>query len=218
MQIVYPSVEFVNFVSYEDLLHKITYGARKCYKSYKQENDTLEKNENFVRNIIKRGHESVLEHGVITLDIKTDRGVLAEFTRHRTGIAYSVESTRYCNYSDSGIEFITPLTMYPKGCSEDIVNKHFESYEKAEKDYCELIKLGSTPQEARQVLPMSLSTNMVVTANVREWRHILKLRTSTAAHPNCQHLFTLIQKLFIKHYPVFFEDIPQNEIYWNSLA
>lgn len=218
MIIVFPKVEFVDFVEYKDLLHKVVYGARKCYKSYKDENDTLEKNEKFIEKIVKSGHDSVLEHGTISLDIKTDRGVLAELTRHRTGIAYSVESTRYCNYSYDDIEFISPLTMYPNGCPTEVMEEHINAYRKAEEEYNKLISLGSTPQEARQVLPMALATNMVVTANIREWRHILKLRTPTNAHPNCQHLFTVIQKLFIDKYPIFFNDIPHNEIYWNTVA
>lgn len=207
MNIMLPSVVLENPVSYVELLSLIERAGRVCYKS----EDRITENSSaiFIKNIIKRGHEAVLEHGIITVRVICDRGVSHEIVRHRIG-AYCQESTRYCNYSKEKfgktITFILPAD-YEK--SENCFK--FDVWEKAmkaaEMAYFEMLEKGATPQEARSVLPNSTKTEMYITYNIREWRHFLKLRTSAAAHPDMQKIANKILALFKKEYPLFFEDI-----------
>lgn len=224
MKLIPQSFEILNAKTETEIIGNIAFAARTCYKSYNEEKDTYAANSKFIKNIISHGHDSVLEHETIRLKMTVDRGVLAELTRHRIGVAYSVESTRYCNYDSDDIRFIDPLC----GKFEDIdeyhiyediitIDNHTEmisrreihlmAYEDAEEYYKRLIKYGATPQEARQVLPMALATDLVITANIREWRHILKLRTSQGAHPYCRDIFGQILGKFKVLYPVLFSDI-----------
>lgn len=218
MKLISQSFEILNPKTEEEILKSIEMAGRTCYKSHDKISDNS--CEKFVKNIISRGHESVLEHDSIQLKIITDRGVLAEFTRHRIGVAFSVESTRYCNYGDKEIEFIDPRCGRYDKLTETILDEngdpknkfltHIKAYNDAERYYKLLIKQGATPQEARQVLPQALKVEMIVTANIREWRHILKLRTSPQAHPHCKDLFGKILDEFQKIYPVLFGDLTIN--------
>lgn len=223
MILIPQSFEILNEKMEIEILSNIAYAARTCYKSYKEEKDTYAANAKFVKNILARGHESVIEHESIRVKMTVDRGVLAELTRHRIGVAYSVESTRYCNYESDDIRFIDPSCgefenfdeqhECSDSCSGDCASStlsrrdlHIMAYEDAEEYYKRLITLGASPQEARQVLPMALATDLVMTANIREWRHILKLRTSAGAHPYCRDIFGKILKEFSVKYPILFGD------------
>jgi len=157
------------------------------------------------------GHESVIEHEKITVRIICDRGVTHEIVRHRIA-SYSQESTRYCNYSNNKfgneITVIEP-SFWDKNSKKDKIkyNTWKKALIKAEEAYLKLIELGATPQEARSVLPNSLKTEIVVTMNIREWRHFFKLRTSKAAHPQMQEIARPILDEFKKLIPVLFDDI-----------
>lgn len=180
----------------------------KCGRTaYKSENNMCDGSaEKFCRNIIKNGHESVLEHGNITVKLITDRGVSHELVRHRIA-SYTQESTRYCNYSsdkfDGEVAFILP--------SYATVNFLFKPWLSAiiyaEKRYFEMLSAGASPQQARDVLPNSLKTEVVITANIREWRNILKLRTDKSAHPQMVAIMTDILTEFKKRFPILFDDI-----------
>ena len=205
MKVVEPKVEFINPPVYENLLSLIELAGRTCYKSeHKIAGDSAVQ---FIRNIVKRGHEAVLEHGSITVRFTCDRGVSHEIVRHRLA-AYCQESTRYCNYSKDGfggeISVIAPSTL-------EYGRRGYELWalacEDAEKAYFNLLNWGSSPQEARAVLPNSLKTEVVMTANLREWRHFLRLRCSPAAHPDMRVVATMLLGLLQSSYPVFFEDI-----------
>jgi thymidylate synthase (FAD) len=161
-----------------------------------------------------------LEHESITLDITTDRGVLAELTRHRIGVGYSVESTRYVNYS-KGVEFIIPVEydkdakVFPDGKALDIRYKIFqEACETAAYAYNQLIKNGAKPQEARAVLPQALKVNMKVTMNIRAWRHFFELRCAPSAHPNMREIAIAILLEFHKKMLPLFEDIKYDEDFY----
>lgn len=205
MKIIEPSVELLNAPSYETLLTTIEAAGRTCYKSEDKIKDGSA--EKFVRAIIKRGHEAVIEHGSVTVRFICDRGVSHEIVRHRMA-SYCQESTRYCNYGKEGfdgeITVIRPSHMQP--CMED-----FEIWEKAinscENAYFDLLDYGCTPQEARSVLPNSLKTEVVMTANLRELRHFCKLRCAPAAHPDMRVVANMLLQELKAVYPVFFEDI-----------
>lgn len=205
MKIIEPSVELVNAPDYATLLSTVEQAGRTCYKS--EDKITDGSAEKFVRNILKRGHEAVIEHASLTVRFTCDRGVSHEIVRHRLA-AYCQESTRYCNYSkecfDSEITVIRPAYMQPG-------MKDFEIWEKAmnscENAYFDLLDYGCTPQEARSVLPNSLKTEVVMTADMREWRHFIRLRCAPAAHPDMRVVAKLLYDLLKSTYPVFFEDI-----------
>lgn len=203
----------------ENILATIESFGRVCYKSEdKIGSGTAEK---FVRNIIKRGHESVIEHVAMSIRFIVDRGVSHEIVRHRF-VSFSQESTRYCSYKGA-VEFIIPNWVgIPEGEYNDISEAEkfsqkeriwLESLFSAENAYNKLLEEGCSPQDARAVLPNSLKTEIVCTANMREWRHVLKLRTGSGAHPQMKEIMKpLLKELKSgKETGVLFEDIENTD-------
>lgn len=205
MKIIDASVELAQEIDAEQIMKHIERAGRVCYKSESRISDTSA--EKFIANIIKSGHESVIEHVSLTFKIICDRGVTHEIVRHRLA-SYSQESTRYCNYS--GDKFGNELTFI-KPCfwHEDDENYLLwkKTLEVIEQNYMALIKNGAKPQEARSILPNSLKTEIFMTANLREWRHFLKLRTSPRAHPQMREVAVKIYKILKEKLPVIFSDI-----------
>lgn len=189
----------------EEILKRLERAGRVCYKS--EDKITQDSAEKFLTNIIKRGHESVLEHEKITIRVICDRGVTHELVRHRIA-SYSQESTRYCNYSNE--KFGSELTLI-KPCfwAEDDPRYIIwsEQMQQIEHTYFKLTEAGASPQEARSILPNSLKTEIVVTMNIREWRHFFKLRTATTAHPQMREIANMVLAEFRKKIPVLFDDI-----------
>ena len=174
--------------------------GRTCYKS--EDRITSESAEKFVKSILDSGHESVIEHSSVSVRFITNRGVTHELVRHRL-CAFSQESTRYVRYSGS-MEFIRPV-WYGQDKTADSI---FESAcRQAEWNYEDLLERGWRPEQAREVLPNSLKTEICVTANMREWRHILKLRTSKRAHPQMRALMKDCLDGFHMTFPVLFDDL-----------
>jgi thymidylate synthase (FAD) len=160
----------------------IELAARTCYKS--TPGDKPESTENFVRRIsINQGHASVIEHAVASLRFITDRGITHEMVRHRIA-SYSQESTRYVNYTKDKHGGGDLKFIHPEGLTQEQQNFSCYAFETAQGLYNEAISLGMTPQQARYYLPNGVKTEIVMTANAREWLHFLTLRTSKAAHPN----------------------------------
>ena len=205
MKIIEPKVELINPISYDNLLSTVEIAGRTCYKS--EDKITDGSAEKFVRNILKRGHEAVIEHASLTVRFTCDRGVSHEIVRHRLA-AYCQESTRYCNYSNgdfgSEITVIRPSTFI---VNTPVYRIWKGSCERAEIAYFDLLNEGCTPQEARSVLPNSLKTEVVMTADMREWRHFIRLRCAPTAHPDMRVVAGLLYDLLKSNYPVFFEDI-----------
>lgn len=200
-------------VNGSEILKLIEKVGRTCYKS--EDRITEDSSKIFVKNIIKHGHEAVIEHYNITVRVICDRGVTHEIVRHRLA-SYAQESTRYCNYSKE--KFSNQIAFIEPGfwdISTDDGKKKYELWKEAmefsEKKYMELIECGATPQEARSVLPNSLKTELVMTMNLREWRHFLKLRTSTAAHPQVRELAMPLLAKFKELIPIVFDDINYTE-------
>ena len=224
MKIIEPRVELMREFDGADVLKFIERCGRTCYQSEK--NITADSADKFVRNLIKRGHESVLEHFSATFKIICDRGVMAELTRHRLA-SFSVESTRYNNYAsdkfDGELTFIRPhLQSNTVGMKEEIYEKALTknmsffvltniAWESKMRDveefYKNLIESGIQPEQARAILPNSLKTEIVMTANLRELRHILKLRMAKDAHPQMRQVALMILKILKGKLPVVFEDI-----------
>ncbi|MCI7205025.1 MAG: FAD-dependent thymidylate synthase [Clostridium sp.] len=205
MRIIKPQVILEEDINGEEILKKIEKIGRVCYKS--ENNVTEESSKRFVSNVLKRHHESVIEHESISVRIVCDRGVTHELVRHRVA-SYSQESTRYCNYSND--KFGNELTFI-EPCFWQKESKQYKLWEnqmkQAEDNYIELINEGATPQEARSILPNSLKTEIVVTMNLREWRHFFKLRTAPDAHPQMIEIAKMILDLFKEKIPVIFDEI-----------
>ena len=205
MKIINPSFEILSPVDGQAILQHIERCGRVCYKSEDKITDTSA--QTFVGSIIKRGHEAVLEHASVTVKFVVDRGVSHEIVRHRLA-AYCQESTRYCNYSKDGfggqVTFIQPnfLDRGTRGWELWVL-----ACEQAEKAYFDLLNWGCSPQEARAVLPNSLKTEVVMTANLREWRHFFTLRTAPAAHPQMREVAIPLLCRMQELIPVVFDDI-----------
>lgn len=207
MKILKPSVEFVTPVNGEIVLQRLEECGRVCYKS--EDKITDGSAEKFIRGIIKSGHEAVLEHCSFTVKWIVDRGISHELVRHRIA-AYCQESTRYCNYGkdrfENEIAVIEPFYLN-KGTNG--YQTWYEACIAAEKAYFELLEFGCTPQEARAVLPTCLKTEVVMTADIREWRHFFRLRCSKAAHPQMREVALQLLDMCCERMPVLFEDVKE---------
>lgn len=205
MRIINASYKIETPINGKQILKRIEKAGRTCYKS--EDRITAESAKVFVRTLIERGHESVLEHASITVRFVCDRGISHEIVRHRLA-SYSQESTRYCNYGND--RFGNQITFI-KPCFLEEGTGGYKLWKQAmfiaEKEYFELLNWGCTLQGARSVLPNSVKTEIVMTANLREWRHFLKLRTATAAHPQMRELTVPLLKELQERIPVVFDDI-----------
>jgi len=211
MRIVEPKVEIITPIDGNEILKHLEQVGRICYKS--EDRITSESAEQFVAGIIKRGHEAVIEHFNITVRFVTDRGITHEIVRHRIA-SYAQESTRYCNYNkdkfDNQISVIMP-TDIKNGGDDDAKDTWLMACEFAENFYNNLIDQGCKPQTARSVLPTCTKTEIMVTMNLREWRHFIRLRAAKAAHPDMRLLALDLLRQFKESIPVIFDDIKFEE-------
>lgn len=180
-------------------LQQIEYWGRLSWKS--EDKMTPNSAPRFVKMLIDKGHESVIEHVCLTAKFVIDRGVSHELVRHRLA-SFTQESTRYCNYKTKGVVFIEP-----PGLDEETRKLWLHSVSVAEATYLNMLDRGVSPQIARSVLPNSLKTEIVVTANLREWRHIFKLRCAKPAHPQMREVMIPLLRQFQLAIPVVFDDI-----------
>jgi len=205
MKIIEPSIEILDDIDGEQILRKLERAGRVCYKSEgKMADGTAQK---FIQSIIGRGHESVIEHEKVTVLVTCDRGVTHEIVRHRIA-SYSQESTRYCNYMGdkfgNELTFIKPCFWHedaPAFATWKACMQHIED------TYLELINQGVKAEQARAILPNSLKAEIVVTMNMRSWRHFLSLRSEVAAHPQIRQIAGMILNEFKARIPFLFDDI-----------
>jgi len=200
MNIIEPSVEIIDCLDEDSILTKLEMCGRTAYKS--EDKITKGSAERFIRSIIKSGHGSVLEHVNVTIKFICDRGVTHELVRHRIA-SYTQESTRYCNYSKKGVVFILP----PWGFTDSDLC----FLESVERQYNNKINSGQTPQQARAFLPNCLKTEIATTMNIREWRHVLGLRTQPDCHPQMRQIMNILLKEFKQKLPVLFVGIEVND-------
>ena len=212
MQVIKPSIEIIDMEDYETIVKKIERIGRVCYKSEgKITEDSAEK---FIKGLLTRQHESVIEHENVTVRLICDRGVTHEIVRHRIA-SYSQESTRYCNYSRDKFDNQITVIDLASGFEYDLTKENdkakydvwCQAMESAEKAYFRMLELGATPQEARSVLPNSLKTEIVVTMNLRSWRNFFRLRVDSHAHPQMREVATMVYEEFKKRLPVFVADL-----------
>ena len=200
MRVVDPSVELKYTVDPTETLKHIEEVARTCYKS--KDKITDNSHVSFIKRLVRRGHEAMLEHGSVTAKFIVDRGVSHELVRHRIA-SFAQESTRYCNYGNLGLTFIKPSSI----SDPMLIGLWTNAMHIASNAYLSLLNNGCSPQQARAVLPNSLATSLVITANLREWRTILKLRCALDAHPDMRHIMLQTLQKMYELFPPVFEDI-----------
>lgn len=204
MQIINPSYEILTPINGVEILKFLEKIGRGCYKS--EEKITDNSYIPFITNIVNRGHHAMLEHFSISVKFICDRGVSHELVRHRVA-SFAQESTRYCNYGKNNeLSFIDPRHAFgwKDNSVEFLVWEH--RMKEAETTYLNLVgvDINMPPQEARDILPNSLKTEIVITANLREWMHIFELRAAPTAHPQMRELMIPLLKEFDQMIPILF--------------
>lgn len=204
MELIEPKV-YVEEYNGKEIMKKIERACRICYRS--EDKITDNSYQNLLKNCINRGHESVLEHEKISVLLVGDIGTYKDLTRHRIA-SFSVESTRYCNYGKdkfgNQLKFMKPVHI-DEGTKEYEIWK--ECMENIEKAYIEMSKLGALPDQLRMLLPHSTASQYALTANIREWRHILSLRCSSHTHPAIRQLLIPLLLKFKEDMPELFDNI-----------
>ena len=204
MKIIEPLIEVEKFDGIK-IMKNIERACRTCYRS--EGLITEDSYKKLLKNCINRGHESVLEHEKITIRMICDIGVYKDLTRHRFG-SFSIESTRYCNYGkdkfESEIKFIKPCNIDE---SSELYSNWIEAISFIEKKYIAMSNNGATPDQMRMILPHSTAAEVTMTANIREWRHILDLRTKQMTHPAIRQLLIPLLLYFKQEMPELFEKI-----------
>ena len=203
MKIVEPGFEILTNINGNRILKSIEMKARVCYKS--EDRITDDSCVKFVKMLVDRGHEAMIEHESISVKVICDRGVSHEIVRHRLA-SYAQESTRYCNYGNKDIEFITPFVLHDSYSAK----RWRMSMALAEEAYRAMIDDGCSPQIARSVLPNSLKTEIVITMNLREWKHFFKMRADKAAHPQMRQIAVPMLKEFKRLIPIIFDDLGES--------
>lgn len=190
----------------------IEQAARTCYRSEDKITDDGSSDQKIKEMLTSLGHTAMLEHSVLSVEFTTDRAIANELVRHRL-CSFAQESTRYCNYSKD--KFGSELTFVkPEWVDDYAFGSHLwmDTCNMTERYYKALLTTGSLkPEDARCVLPLSLATKLVMTTNYTEWRHILKLRTAKAAHPQMRALMIPLLKELQETIPVIFDDIKVEE-------
>lgn len=209
MILVQPKIEVENYNPIQ-IMKNIERACRTCYRS--EDLITEESYKKLLKNCINRGHESVLEHEKITVRMTCDVGVYKDLTRHRFG-SFSIESTRYCNYSkdkfDNNIKFIEPI-YFDDG---DKGQLWADTMMTIENQYMKMAAAGCAPDEMRMILPHSTAAEVTMTANIREWRHILDLRTKKMTHPAIRQLLIPLLLKFKADMPELFNSIEYDETF-----
>lgn len=208
MKIIEP---YINIEKYDatKIMKNIEKACRTCYRS--EDKISEDSYKSLLKNCINRGHESVLEHEKITIQMVCDIGVYKDLTRHRIA-SFSIESTRYCNYGkdkfDNEIKFIRPCNIEN---NTDLYSFWEHAMNRIEMNYIHMADNGATPDQMRMILPHSTAALVTMTANIREWKHILELRASAYTHPSVQQLMIPLLLKFKKDMPEIFGEIEYNK-------
>lgn len=225
MNIIKPTYEILTPISDGGIqeLQFIEKIARKCYKSEDRITEDGESAKKIVKMLVDKHHEAMIEHSQLSVLFTVDRGVSHEAVRHRLA-SFAQESTRYVNYAKEkfgseinviNIEDGIKLDQTMKDLSQEaialILVEWYKAMQDAENHYMRMIELGATPQIARSVLPNSTKTEIVVTANYREWINIFTLRTPLAAHPQMREVMIPLLKDVQNRIPIIFDDITIEE-------
>lgn len=207
MRIVEPWIK-VEKIDGKQIMKRIERACRTCYRS--EGKITEDSYKNLIKNCITRGHESVLEHEKVTVRIYDDLGSYKDLTRHRFA-SFSVESTRYCSYDKdkfgNEIAFMNPIYIEDK----EMYELWKDTMQRIEENYIKMKELGATTDMCRELLPHSVAAEYTMTANIREWKHILSLRANDHVHPSIRQVMIPLLKYFKEQMPDIFGEIPYDE-------
>ncbi len=205
VNIVAPHVEIMTPLDGEAILKHLELCARNCYKS--EDKITPDSARTMVKKLLELGHEAMIEHYSLTAKLTCDIGVYKDLTRHRLA-SFAIESTRYCNYSKgkfgNELSVIKPCHIKENTSEYDLWLKTMQTIEQ---NYNQMAALGCRPDQLRMLLPHSTKADVIMTANLREWRHIFKLRCAPAAHPTVQEVMDMLLEKLKAEIPVVFDDI-----------
>lgn len=208
MEIVKPKIIVENYDSVR-IMKRLERACRTCYRS--EDLITEESYKKLLKNCLTKGHESILEHEKITIRMICDVGTYKDLTRHRAGTAFSIESTRYCNYSKdkytNNIKFIDPIYIKDKENYKEWKN----AMQNIENSYLKMASNGAKPDELRMLLPHSTAAEVTMTCNIREWKHILSLRTQKTVHPSIRQLLIPLLLKFKEDMKEIFDNITYDE-------
>lgn len=206
MKVIQQSYEILTDLSnpIETILKPIERAGRICYRS--ENNITDDSCLTFCKNILNRGHEAVIEHSQLSVKFIVDRAIANELVRHRIA-SYCQESTRYVNYSKDKFGKEIKVISLNDYLDSDSYRVWYDSCMFAEHEYFALLEKGVKPEIARNVLPLSIATEIIMTANIREWRSVMKLRTNSRAHPQMRSIMRKLLDEFKSKIPILFDDI-----------
>lgn len=203
MRIIEPSFEVINPKNREAGIDALRFIERMARISHRSEDlQTADSWDRFIRAVvIAHGDWSVVEHSHATVIFRVDRGFMAEITRHRLA-SYTIESTRFVNYSKREMEFIEPA--WKSDFDPSAWKDHIKTVETL---YLDMLEKGTSPQIARSILPNSLATTISLTSNLRNWRHMFMMRVSKEAHPDMKRIMIPLLEEFKRRIPILYDDI-----------
>lgn len=207
MKIIEPNVEILSNINGDEILKHLELCARNCYKSESNITEDTTSAIKMINKLIELDHTAMLEHFNITIKLLCDVGTYKDLTRHRH-CSFAIESTRYCNYSKG--KFGNEISVI-KPCNMDENSGIYHTWLKAmndmERAYMQMVEIGATPDQLRMILPHSTAASVILTANIREFRHIFNLRCAKAAHPSVRQIMLMTLNEFHNKIPVLFDDL-----------
>lgn len=207
MKIIEPNVEILSNINGDEILKHLELCARNCYKSESNITEDTTSAIKMINKLIELDHTAMLEHFNITIKLLCDVGTYKDLTRHRH-CSFAIESTRYCNYSKG--KFGNEISVI-KPCNMDENSGIYHTWLKAmndmERAYMQMAEIGATPDQLRMILPHSTAASVILTANIREFRHIFNLRCAKAAHPSVRQIILMTLNEFHNKIPVLFDDL-----------
>ena len=207
MKIIEPNVEILSNINEDEILKHLELCARNCYKSESNITEDTTSAIKMINKLIELDHTAMLEHFNITIKLLCDVGTYKDLTRHRH-CSFAIESTRYCNYSKG--KFGNEISVI-KPCNMDENSGIYHTWLKAmndmERAYMQMAEIGATPDQLRMILPHSTAASVILTANIREFRHIFNLRCAKAAHPSVRQIMLMTLNEFHNKIPVLFDDL-----------
>lgn len=204
MQIVTPYAKMLGIPDKAagiELLKKIEWCGRISHRS--EEAQTEDSWYKFIHTVVLgHGDWSIVEHASVTCDFVVDRGITHEIVRHRL-FSFTQESTRFVNYEKKmPSRFIRPnFSNTNQATAWEIAITNCELC------YLDMLANGAAPQIARSVFPNALASRIVITGNLRNWRHFFIMRTTKEAHPQMKEVTIPLLREFQEKIPILYEDI-----------
>jgi len=202
IEVIKPSIQFIDTIDTEQIMSKLELCGRNCYKS--EDKITPESADRFVRMIVKKGHESVLEHVSLTTRIICDRSTSHQLVRHRIA-AYSQESQRFCNYGKAGkLQVVCPPSIAK---NDEVFNRWYGHMVDTYDLYLWLLERNIPAEDARSVLANATKTEVIATYNLRQWKHVFYERCSKRAQWQIREIMTFALQAFNSNLPAVFNDV-----------